>query len=111
LHICGNITHLLEDISYTGADIVDIDWMVKMDTAREKLGDTVTLCGNLDPVSVIQDRSISEIGEISGRLCDQHKSGRFILSGGCEITVNTPPGNLLALRRPLDQINQDRKSI
>ena len=103
LHICGNITHLLEDIRETGPDIVDIDWMVDMETAREKLGDTIIRSGNLDPVSVIQDRPAAEIEEISARLCEREKGRNFILSGGCEITVNTPAENLHALRRPLDE--------
>ena len=38
LHICGNITHLLEDIREVKPDIVDLDWMVDMDDAHESLG-------------------------------------------------------------------------
>ena len=98
LHICGNITHLLEDLRETGPDIVDIDWMVDMDLAFEKLGSGIIRCGNLDPVSVIQDLDPETIGEQAAGLCRKEAKRPFILSGGCEITVNTPVEHLLAMR-------------
>ncbi len=99
LHICGNITRHLTLIGTSGADIVDIDWMVDMDAARRELGDRVTLCGNLDPVSAVQDRTAHEVFELSRKLVEKRRGERFILSGGCEITVGTPHENLKAMRR------------
>lgn len=98
LHICGDITHLLEDIRDTGPDIVDIDHMVDLDRAHELLGPQIVRCGNLDPVSVIQQKEAGEVAGASKRLCEREKGRRFILSGGCEITVGTPPRNLRAMR-------------
>lgn len=98
LHICGNITHLLPKIRETGADIVDIDWMVNFDDAHRDLGDTVAVCGNLDPVSVIQNLSAPELDKVSGALIEKEKDRKFIFSGGCEITVNTPHENLKSMR-------------
>ena len=99
LHICGNISHLLEDIREVMPDIVDIDWMVDMDHAYEKLGAEIIRCGNLDPVSVIQDHGPDEIGKDTEHLCHKEEGRPFILSGGCEITVNTPVEHLLAMRK------------
>lgn len=99
LHICGNITHLLEDIRDVGPDIVDIDWMVDMDRAFEILGSGMIRCGNLDPVSVIQDLPADEITDAGMQLCKREEGRPFIFSGGCEITVNTPPDHLLAMRK------------
>lgn len=98
LHICGNITHLLEDIREVKPDIVDIDWMVDMDHAMEKLGSDIIRCGNLDPVSVIQDLSPEEIRNETALLCKKEEGRPFIFSGGCEITVNTPKEHLLVMR-------------
>jgi MtaA/CmuA family methyltransferase len=98
LHICGNITHLLDDIREVKPDIVDIDWMVGMDYARDKLGSDIIRCGNLDPVSVIQDLSPEEIRNDTKHLCKKEEGRPFILSGGCEITVNTPVEHLKAMR-------------
>jgi MtaA/CmuA family methyltransferase len=106
LHICGNITHLLEDLRETGADIVDIDWMVDMDLAYEKLGSGIIRCGNLDPVTVIQDLDTEKIRETSEHLCEKEEGRPFIFSGGCEITVNTPDDHLLAMRRASREIHE-----
>ncbi|RLD71788.1 MAG: uroporphyrinogen decarboxylase [Bacteroidetes bacterium] len=104
LHICGNITHLLDDIREVKPDIVDLDWMVDMDHARDTLGGDIIRCGNLDPVSVIQDLSPQEIGDETKQLCQNEEGRPFIFSGGCEITVNTPVENLKAMR--LASLNQ-----
>ena len=98
LHICGNISHLLEDIRDTNPDIVDIDWMVEMEEAHEKLGDGIIRCGNLDPVAVIQDKDPVEIESETKLLCEKEKTRPFILSGGCEVTINTPASHLKAMR-------------
>ena len=102
LHICGNITHLLWDIRDVNPDIVDVDWMVDMDRAYEILGVNIIRSGNLDPVSVLQDRDPGTIRDRSRTLCEKEKGRPFILSGGCEITVNTPPGHLRAMREGCD---------
>ncbi len=98
LHICGNITHLLDDIREVKPDIVDIDWMVNMDYARDKLGKDIIRCGNLDPVAVIQNLGSDEITKLIQDLCEKEADHPFILSGGCEITVNTPAEHLKLMR-------------
>ena len=98
LHICGNITHLLESLSELKADIIDIDWQVDLDHARGILGDDVVLSGNINPV-IVQDKSEDEIYKLSRDLVERHKNEKYILAAGCEITVLTPPENLMAMRR------------
>ncbi|MDR4987633.1 MAG: uroporphyrinogen decarboxylase family protein [Bacteroidales bacterium] len=98
LHICGNITHLLPSISELHADIVDLDWQVGPGEARKILGEKVILCGNINPV-LVQDLSAEEVYSQAKELVDSQKGQRFILSAGCEITVNTPADNLMAMRR------------
>ncbi len=98
LHICGNISHLLEELPYSEPDIVDLDWMVDMDRAHQMLGAKIIRCGNLDPVRIIQEKGVEEIRSETLHLCDREQGRRFILSGGCEITVNTPPAHLRAMR-------------
>lgn len=98
LHICGDISHLLEDIREVKPDIVDIDWMVDMDLAHARLGNDIARCGNLDPVSVIQGKGAEEIRRETELLCRKEKGRNFILSGGCEITVSTPSEHLHVMR-------------
>jgi len=102
LHICGDITHILPKVAETGADIIDIDWMVDMDEAFDIVGERAVLCGNLDPVSVIQDKSEDEVYRMSRELVEKYASRKFILSGGCEITVGTSHENMDAMRRAVE---------
>lgn len=97
LHICGDITHHLPSIRETAPDILDLDWQVDLDKAYDILGPGIIRCGNINPVD-IQNLSTEELGIRVRKIVKQEKGRRFILSGGCEITVNTPPENLLAMR-------------
>jgi uroporphyrinogen-III decarboxylase len=98
LHICGNITHLLPSIRTFNPDIVDLDWQLDLHEARKVLGPDIIFCGNIDPV-LIQDKSSEELYQMAHKLSQEMQGGKFILSGGCEITVNTPKENLMALRK------------
>lgn len=98
LHICGNITHLLESIRHIDTDIIDLDWQVDMGEARKILGDSIVLGGNINPV-LVQAKSEREVYEMSKILVDQHKDSKYLLAAGCEIPVSTPHGNLMAMRK------------
>lgn len=94
LHICGNTTAILPDMIKTGADIIDIDHLVTM------MGDFVpllsgqqVLCGNSDPVSVIQDGTPEQI-RTSVISCYNQTKGRGIVSAGCEIPEKTSYENI-----------------
>ena len=98
LHICGNITHLLTSIAELNCDMVDLDWQVDPVYARQVLGERTVLTGNLNPVD-IQDKTEEEVFRMAARLAEKHKNERYVLSAGCEITVRTPAGNLMAMRK------------
>jgi MtaA/CmuA family methyltransferase len=98
LHICGDTSHLLESFRDLNADIIDLDWQVDLDHAREKLGDEIVIGGNINPV-LIQDLSEKEVFDLSRNLVDRYKEQKYLLAAGCEITVLTPHQNLTAMRR------------
>ena len=98
LHICGNTTHLWPSLSKLRLDIIDLDYMTDMDEAYLHFGSDVIRCGNINPVE-IQNLSAKEVFERSKTLIEKECGRRFMLSGGCEITVNTPAENLMAMRK------------
>jgi uroporphyrinogen-III decarboxylase len=67
-----------------------------MDYAYKIVGPEVIRCGNINPIE-IQDLSGEELSEKVKELVIREKGRKFILSGGCEITVLTPPENLKIL--------------
>ena len=54
LHICGNTSSILEPMGQLGCDIVDLDFMVSMDKARQAMGEKQVLLGNIDPVRTLR---------------------------------------------------------
>jgi MtaA/CmuA family methyltransferase len=98
LHICGDITHILPSLKEVGTDILDLDYDVDIAYARSVLGTNIILMGNINPIQ-IQNSTPEEVERISRELVAKHGNERFILSAGCEITVGTPPENLIAMRR------------
>ncbi len=101
LHICGDITHLLPSLKDLGTDILDLDWQVDIDYAFSILGNSCIRAGNIDPVW-IRDHSPEEVFARTRELVLKEKGRRFKLSAGCEITGDTPPDSLLAMRKALD---------
>jgi len=98
LHICGDITHLLPSLAELNVDILDLDHMVDMQFAREVVGPYPILCGNINPV-LIQDLTPEEVHSRVSQMVQSMAGQKYILSAGCEITVNTPHQNLLAMSR------------
>ena len=66
IHFGVNTGELLELIHGVGADVVGVDWRVRIDTARARLGEGVVLQGNLDPAAVIAgvDAAVSGAREV-----------------------------------------------
>jgi len=103
LHICGDITHLLPSLNDLGMDILDLDWQVDMDQAYEILGPDVIRCGNIDPV-LIQNSSADQIEMMADEIINKERGKKHIISAGCEITVNTPIENLMAIRKSSNKL-------
>lgn len=95
LHICGNITSILPFIRKTGADVIDIDWMVPLEKAREVVGSTVVLCGNVNPSGVLLQGTPEQVAK-AARECIKKGGSRFILMPGCEVPQGTPIENIRA---------------
>lgn len=100
LYICGNAEHLLEDMAASGAHVLELDHLVDLQTACDRIPDTIALWGNLDPVGVIEqgplDRIVQKVREVIEviRSCGRD---RFVLSSGCTMTPETPAPHIEAL--------------
>jgi len=95
LHICGNTIGIIQRMAKTGADIIDVDWMVPLDKARELVGPQVTLCGNFDPSAVLLQGSPEDVAE-AAKYCLKAGGHKFILMPGCEVPPATPEENIRA---------------
>jgi MtaA/CmuA family methyltransferase len=95
LHICGNTTAIVPDMVESGADIVDLDWMVDMGAAAAAYGDEVSFCGNFDPVAVMLQGTPEQVYAVT-QSCMRAGGSRSFSAAGCEIPDGTPEANLLA---------------
>lgn len=95
LHICGNIKNHIEYMAHSGADIIDVDWMVPLAEARELVGPNITLCGNFDPSGVLLQGSSEDVAK-AAKECIKTGGNRFILMPGCEVPPATPQQNIRA---------------
>ena len=95
LHICGNTTHLLRHIADLSVDIFDPD-IVDQEQCFRTLGKNVIRSGNINPV-FIENASPKEVLDACQKAINDEKGRKFMLSAGCEITVRTPPENVMAM--------------
>jgi MtaA/CmuA family methyltransferase len=95
LHICGNTTRLLPDMARSGAQIIDLDWMVDFGQAAQVLGNEVAPCGNFDPVKVMLQGTPATVRK-AVRACVLMGGPRGFSGAGCEIPDATPQANLWA---------------
>ena len=95
LHVCGNISNIVQYMAKSSTDIIDVDWMVPLAEAREKAGPDVTLCGNFNPTGVLLKGTPEEVAQ-EARNCLKAVPKKFILMPGCEVPPGTPEQNLRA---------------
>lgn len=96
IHFGTNTNGMLEDIRDAGGDVIGVDWRIDIDIAAQRLGDTVAVQGNLDPVSLyapwdeLKPRAQKILDRMQGR--DGH-----IFNLGHGILPTTPVDNVKRL--------------
>jgi uroporphyrinogen decarboxylase len=86
---------LLADAARLGADALGVDWRIDLDQARARVGDAVTLQGNLDPCVLFAPPA-----EIERRAAEVLRAGggaRHVFNLGHGILPETPPEHAEAL--------------
>jgi uroporphyrinogen decarboxylase len=104
LHICGDSTQVLSLYADTGADLVEIDNMVDLATAKRLIGDRVTLMGNVHTVHDLLEGTSATVRAAAQRCIDQAgPGGRFILGSGCIVPRRAPLANVVEMVRVAHQ--------
>lgn len=92
----GGIADRLEQIASLGADALACECSMKsyvndLGAIAAQIGDRVTLCGNLDPVGILQNGSEAQLAaEIRRQSAAGARARGFILSPSSPITPATP---------------------
>jgi MtaA/CmuA family methyltransferase len=110
LHICGDTSSILGEMAKSGADIIDIDWMVPMDLAARSFSagtapgrsTAPVACGNIDSVGVLLQGTPEEVYTVTQH-CLTLGGPRCFSAAGFEILQGTPIVNLEAQVRALQE--------
>ncbi|MFQ5631480.1 MAG: uroporphyrinogen decarboxylase family protein [bacterium] len=96
LHMCGRTDPLLESMKKLPVDVYEIDYMTNIIQARESLGATAVICGNISTIETLLNGNEQDVQAEATR---RHKiCGRYhIISPGCEVAPMTPDENIRAL--------------
>jgi MtaA/CmuA family methyltransferase len=95
LHICGNTTRLLPYMPQSGADIIDIEWMVDLKRAAAVFGESPATCGNFDPVAVLLQATPAQVRAAVFKSLEAG-GARAFSAASCEVPSGTPVANLRA---------------
>jgi uroporphyrinogen decarboxylase len=93
LYINGSGT-FLEQMATSGAEVLSLDWRVNLKDARARVGERLTLQGNLDPTALLSTPEI--ITEKARGLIKEGGGQRHILNLGHGILPMTPVENARA---------------
>lgn len=96
LHICGDTRAILDGMGRLNCEMVDLDFPCPVALGREKMGPDQVICGNMNPVSVLQDGSTEDVYEAIEK-CYKAAGDKFIVGAGCEVTRDTPLENVRVL--------------
>ncbi|TWU39225.1 uroporphyrinogen decarboxylase family protein [Novipirellula artificiosorum] len=95
LHICGNSTKVLDLYADSGAALVEIDNVVDLSVAKQRIGDRVTIQGNVHTVNdLLQGNPESMRAACQKCIKAAAGGGGFILGSGCIVPRNSPLENL-----------------
>lgn len=98
LHVCGDSVPVMKELVDTGIDVLSIDHAVDIAEARSIVGEDCTLFGNLHPINVLWNGTTADVKRESLKCIEKAGlNGRFILSGGCEVTRDTAIENVRAM--------------
>ncbi|GAH62661.1 unnamed protein product, partial [marine sediment metagenome] len=98
LHICGRTSHIIELMAQSGAAVLSID-QIDLLEAKEKVGDRVCIMGNVRPTETLLGGTPEDVRREARKCLEDCRDspGGFILASGCEVPIESPPENVMAL--------------
>ena len=75
------------------------DWIPEMKALKEKYGNRVCIITGIDNMKTVLFGSPRDVEEEGKKAIEVFREGGFMLCGGCEIPLNAPIENILAIAR------------
>jgi uroporphyrinogen decarboxylase len=97
-HVCGNSTHLIEEMVNSGVDGLSLDSKdvgVDLSEIARNIPKNIVLIGNMSPTRTIVYGSPKEVEEEVKALLESMDSfPNYVLSTGCDLPLETPLDNI-----------------
>ena len=99
MHICGNSRPLWADMAGLGFSSISLDNAMDLAEAKEVLGKTAALKGNVKPVETMLFGAVEDVMRESRECIEKcmDNPGGYTLSSGCTLPVQTPVENVEAM--------------
>lgn len=94
LHICSDTTPILKEMGESGANGLSIDSPVNVTTAKEILGSSVAIVGNVNALNILGTGTPEKV-KVKAR--EALEKGVDVLTAGCGFPPQTPLENMKAL--------------
>jgi uroporphyrinogen decarboxylase len=95
----------LEDIAASGCDCVGLDWTIDIGRARARIGDKVSLQGNMDP-SILYASPDSIRAEVARILQDYGSGSGHVFNLGHGITPDVDPANVAVFIESVHELSR-----
>lgn len=106
LHNCGNTGHCTDAMIKSGAKALHFGNRADMVEALKACPSDITVMGNIDPVSVMQQAFPHKVKEVTLALLEATAGwDNFVLSTGCDVPPRTPKANIIAFYEALAAFN------
>ena len=97
-HICGNATRIVDDMTATGAAVLELDYKCDLPKIKAATAGKTTILGVIDPSGVLAFGTPDLVTEkVREELAILAPGGGLILGPGCALAPETPPENVHAL--------------
>lgn len=98
LHICGNTSHLIDEMCRSGVSALSLDTVVDLPAViSSQIPDDICVMGNIDPANLMLRGTPEEVTRAVRELKQKTlKFDNFILSTGCDLPPDTPLENIKA---------------
>ena len=97
LHVCGQTSHIIEMMCATGAQGISVD-LVDLPAIVSRVPSDVVIIGNISPVGTLLNGTAEEVRKETKDLLDKMRDvPNYILATGCEIPLETPYENMMAM--------------
>jgi len=98
LHVCGDPSHLIEDMCGTGVQCISLDAPVTLEKIAPRVPPGIIISGNIDPVEVMVEGTPDTVRSAARELMEKMRPyPNYVVSTGCDLAPDTPLENIEAL--------------